>query len=469
MADAVRALAHAAALATPSTTRSPAVLSSGEPSGWTLDVRAAKVPGWFEEPSGRMAELFAGCGEGHRNAAESECFAAATEAAQKAGRSVRGFEVVDDGARAGVPSGCSYSRVSGTAVFYRNPAGRYGSGYELVCVEDRSAQNGKRRAERAERFPRLRDVGPGESSTCADLLPGEGWSTQDYAAGVRVVYERAPTRSTQALALVLRGDMFRASLAAGIQCAQSIQDSIVTPAVQGATGVATAVDSFLSVYAESDSSVWEQYARPINASIALVSVVRRSSQLGGIAMAIESWRSYAERHEEAQYTAVLLLRYDLHWKAGLTDYLRDARFLGDQLQQVRPAPRALPCLLPDQTKPLPGPQDPGAQSTRPKPCVAKTLRGHCPQEPGTHSPSAARDPPHRVSRSCGARSTESTCTARIGTAPSPRAGVRSCGCPTRRRPSPRATTLTASSDWSGRSRLSRTTCTRCSRARAWHS
>ena len=94
MADAVRALAHAAALATPSTTRSPAVLSSGEPSGWTLDVRAAKVPGWFEEPSGRMAELFAGCGEGHRNAAESECFAAATEAAQKAGRSVRGFEAL---------------------------------------------------------------------------------------------------------------------------------------------------------------------------------------------------------------------------------------------------------------------------------------------------------------------------------------------------------------------------------------
>ena len=332
MAHALPALAHAAALATPSTPLSPAVLPSGDSSGWTLDVRAAEVPGWFEEPSGRMAQLFSGCGEGRRNAAESECFAAATEAAQKDGRSVRGFMVVDDGARAGVPSGCSYSRVSGTAMFYRNAAGRYGSGYELVCVEDRSPQEGKR-ADRPERFPRLRDVGPGESSTCADVLPGEGWSTQDYAAGLRVVYERAPTRSTQALALVLRGDMFRGSPAAGIQCAQSIQDSIVTPALQGATGVATAVDSFLSVYAESDGSVWEQYARPINASIALVSVVKRSSQLGGIATAIESWRSYAERHEEAQYTAVLLLRYDLHWKAGITDYLRDARFLGDQLQQ----------------------------------------------------------------------------------------------------------------------------------------
>ena len=41
---------------------------------------------------------------------------------------------------------------------------------------------------------------------------------------------------------------------------------------------------------------------------------------------------YAERHAEAQYTAVLLLRYDLHWKAGVVDYLRHARFLGDQPQ-----------------------------------------------------------------------------------------------------------------------------------------
>ena len=29
---------------------------------------------------------------------------------------------------------------------------------------------------------------------------------------------------------------------------------------------------------------------------------------------------------------MLLLRYDLHWKAGVVDYLRHARFLGDQLQ-----------------------------------------------------------------------------------------------------------------------------------------
>jgi len=283
MAPALPALAHAAALATPSASLSPAVLTSGGSSGWTLDVRAAEVPGWFEEPSGRLPELFAGCGEGRRNAAESECFAAATVAARKAGLSVRGFEVLDDGARAGVPTGCSYRRASGTATFYRNPDGRYGSGHELVCVEDESSQHDKRRAERPERFPRLRDVGPGESSTCADVLPGEGWSTRDYAAGLRVVYERAPTRSSQALALVLRGDMFRGSPAAAIRCAQSVQDSIVAPALQGATGVATAVDAFLSVYEESDGRVWEQYARPINASIALVSLVRRSSQLGGAA------------------------------------------------------------------------------------------------------------------------------------------------------------------------------------------
>ena len=135
MTHAVRALAHATALAAPSTSQSPALLASGG-SGWFIDARVGEVPGWFEEPSGRLAELFNGCGEGRRNAAESECFAAVTAAAQRSGLLVRGFRVVDDGARIGVPVGCSYSHLSKSALFNSNPAGRYGSGYALVCIED---------------------------------------------------------------------------------------------------------------------------------------------------------------------------------------------------------------------------------------------------------------------------------------------------------------------------------------------
>lgn len=173
--------------------------------------------------------------------------------------------------------------------------------------------------------------------TCLDVPPHEDWAGQENAAGSRVVFERAPTprrRSSQALALVLRGDMFRGPLEFGVRCAKSIQDAIVTPAWRSAT----AVDSFLSVYAGLDSYAWQHYAQPINGSIALVSVVNRSTQLSGIVTAIEGWRSYLGRHEDAQYTAALLLRYDLHWKTDVTAYLRGARFLGEQLQEVRPLP-----------------------------------------------------------------------------------------------------------------------------------
>ena len=79
---------------------------------------------------------------------------------------------------------------------------------------------------------------------------------------------------------------------------------------------------------------WREVSAPINASVALVAMVNRSSQAGGIAAALESWQQYVGRHSsQARYTAVLLTRYDLHWKTDLTAYLGAARFLGSRLQE----------------------------------------------------------------------------------------------------------------------------------------
>ena len=200
---------------------------------------------------------------------------------------------------------------------------------------------------------------------CLDVPPVQSWATEGghYLDGQLVVKEREPAQlwpnseCTQSLALVLRGDTIRKPCgkdwtggdccvstarcqSMAVQCARSIKDNIIDPAQRSKT----AVDAFLSVYPDTPEDrlrpgfssppieAWREYSEPINANVALVTMVNRSSQLGGIAAAVESWRSYLKRHWVARYTAVLLLRYDLHWKNDLPSYMRSARFLGDQLQ-----------------------------------------------------------------------------------------------------------------------------------------
>ena len=87
-------------------------------SGWTLHANA--------------------CPAGHRSASEGECLAAVLEAAQALGRPIhrKWLRVVDDGPDFTVPSGCSYSSVSKRALFNRNPDGRSGSEYELLCLDE---------------------------------------------------------------------------------------------------------------------------------------------------------------------------------------------------------------------------------------------------------------------------------------------------------------------------------------------
>lgn len=63
------------------------------------------------------------CSMGQRSAAQQECFAAASEAAQHEGRKVHGRKVVNGGPEGVVPSGCSYSQVSSAAIFNTHRVG----------------------------------------------------------------------------------------------------------------------------------------------------------------------------------------------------------------------------------------------------------------------------------------------------------------------------------------------------------
>ena len=85
------------------------------------------------------------CPVGQRNAAEDECLPAAQEAAASVGLELQGpMRWVNDGPSTVVPSGCSYSRVSKSALFNYNLAGakevkgvaNHEAAYPLVCIDD---------------------------------------------------------------------------------------------------------------------------------------------------------------------------------------------------------------------------------------------------------------------------------------------------------------------------------------------
>ena len=82
------------------------------------------------------------CPAGQRNAAEDECLPAAQEAAASVGLELQGpMRWVNDGPTTVVPSGCSYSRVSKSALFNYNVAGANQlegtpGAYPLVCIDD---------------------------------------------------------------------------------------------------------------------------------------------------------------------------------------------------------------------------------------------------------------------------------------------------------------------------------------------
>ena len=121
--------ASASLAARESATTPPAVNSSR-----TLDPSLRLAP-----PAGSSGRVT--CPDGQRNAREDECFAAIQEVANALELPVRdGLEVVDEGAKGLVPSGCSYSRHSKLALFNRNPAGGSGSdNYELACFAEAAA------------------------------------------------------------------------------------------------------------------------------------------------------------------------------------------------------------------------------------------------------------------------------------------------------------------------------------------
>jgi hypothetical protein len=127
---AVRAPRASVSLAARESATTPPAFNSSR----TLDPRLRLAP-----PAGSSGWVT--CPDGQRNAREDECFAAIQEVAHALELPVRdGLEVVDEGVKGLVPSGCSYSRHSKLALFNKNPAGGSGSdNYELVCFAEAAA------------------------------------------------------------------------------------------------------------------------------------------------------------------------------------------------------------------------------------------------------------------------------------------------------------------------------------------
>ena len=119
---------------------------SPSPSPTTASAHASKAEA--ESPAPTLRWTLANkteCPAGQRNAAEDECLPAAQEAAASVGLELQGpMRWVNDGPSTVVPSGCSYSRVSKSALFNYNLAGakevkgvaKHEAAYPLVCIDD---------------------------------------------------------------------------------------------------------------------------------------------------------------------------------------------------------------------------------------------------------------------------------------------------------------------------------------------
>ena len=119
---------------------------SPSPSPTAASAKASKAEA--ESPAPTLRWTLANkteCPVGQRNAAEDECLPAAQEAAASVGLELQGpMRWVNDGPSTVVPSGCSYSRVSKSALFNYNLAGakevkgvaNHEAAYPLVCIDD---------------------------------------------------------------------------------------------------------------------------------------------------------------------------------------------------------------------------------------------------------------------------------------------------------------------------------------------
>ena len=103
--------------------------------------QSVSLQGWWAELARRPLNV---CKADQRSATESECLSAAAAAVAYAG--IGGAKTIVQSVVQSVviPPGCSYSHVSKTAVFNRNPTGACSKGaacpYDLVCVAEGSTQ-----------------------------------------------------------------------------------------------------------------------------------------------------------------------------------------------------------------------------------------------------------------------------------------------------------------------------------------
>jgi hypothetical protein len=139
----------------------------------------------------------AGCPDGQRNAAESECLVAVQGAARTLGMLVRGLDVVDIGADGVVPAGCSYSRKSKKALFNTNGAGPFGNDrYDVACVIAGTAVTPAADA------PPTASDGPPTASKGADtgtralsFVPSGGWGNQVVGLQHALFFAKATHRA----------------------------------------------------------------------------------------------------------------------------------------------------------------------------------------------------------------------------------------------------------------------------------
>jgi hypothetical protein len=173
-------------------------------------------------------------------------------------------------------------------------------------------------------------------SQCEALPSRDEWQEVDVVTAlgsVPVEHERPPRASggaSSTLAVVLRGDM-RGDIQDSIDCADSVMRSFIQPcALQQPP---CAVDVFGVVFPEQQALTSSVTARFGDHFAQLVSMTKQGQQTTVVG-AVRSVLEYERRHglTESYYDALVVTRWDLHFKMDMAHLLGVRGFLGAHAQ-----------------------------------------------------------------------------------------------------------------------------------------
>lgn len=167
---------------------------------------------------------------------------------------------------------------------------------------------------------------------------------------LKVVQERAPRprskHGEQRIAVTLRGDM-RGDAQDGVDCASSVVRSFIDPCAQ--QHPPCSVDVFGVVYADAASGGsgsaggWESVAQQTlmngiaaqyGPHLASLATIKRHEQQTAVVSAVHAVLDYQARHrlKPQYYDAVVVTRWDIHFKTNFPALLLARSFLGPHLQ-----------------------------------------------------------------------------------------------------------------------------------------